>query len=658
MIEKLTIDTIRVLSAESVEKAKSGHPGLPMGAAAFAYTLWTRHMKHNPKNPKWTNRDRFVLSAGHGSMLLYSLLHLSGYDLSIEELKNFRQLGSKTPGHPEYGHTEGVETTTGPLGQGFANAVGMAMAEAHKAAIFNRPGFDVVDNYTYCLAGDGCMMEGVVSEAASLAGTLKLGKLIVLYDANTITIEGSTDLAFKEDVGKRFEAYRWQVLNVDDGNDIKAVDEAIVTAKAEKTRPSLIIIKTSIGFGCPAKQGKASAHGEPLGKDNLVEAKRFLKWEFEPFHVPEEIKEHMAEVAGRNNRYELEWNKLWEAYRAANPDLADEWDRWQRCDLPADLLNSESFWRFEGKSATRNSSGEIINRIAGVIPNLIGGSADLAPSTKTLIKGSCDFSSEDRSGRNLRFGVREHAMAAIANGIALYGGLRVYVSTFFVFTDYMKPAMRLSALMNLPVIYILTHDSIGVGEDGPTHQPIEHLAALRSIPNMVVIRPADSKETAAGWLTALTRKDGPTALILTRQDLPLYEETGKEALKGAYILTGEQWQNPDIILLATGSEVELAYEAGKILKDKNIKARVVSMPSWELFERQEDDYKEYVLPKSVKTRLAIEMGCSMGWHKYTGFDGDIISIDTFGASGPAKTLFGHFGFTVERVVERAMKLLG
>jgi transketolase len=658
MIEKLTIDTIRILSAESVEKAKSGHPGLPMGAAAFAYTLWTKHMNHSPKNPKWENRDRFVLSAGHGSMLLYSLLHLSGYDLSIDDLKNFRQLGSKTPGHPEYGHTEGVETTTGPLGQGFANAVGMAMAEVYKAAIFNRPGFDVVDNYTYCISGDGCMMEGVASEAASLAGTLRLGKLIVLYDSNSITIEGGTDLAFNEDVGKRFEAYGWQVLKVDDGNDVKSVDDAITAAKAEKYRPSLVIITTSIGFGCPAKQGKASAHGEPLGKDNLDATKRTLEWFHEPFHVPAEVKEHMIEVMERNSQSEVEWNKLLEAYRATYPDLANEWDRWQRCDLPVDLLNNESFWKFEGKSATRNSSGEIINRIAGVLPNLIGGSADLAPSTKTLIKGSTDYSASDRRGRNLRFGVREHAMAAIANGIALYGGLRVYTATFFVFTDYMKPAMRLSALMNLPVIYVLTHDSIGVGEDGPTHQPIEHLAALRSIPNMVVIRPADSKETAAGWLTALTRTDGPTALVLTRQDLPLYEETGKEALKGAYILTGEQWQKPDIILLATGSEVELAYEAGKILKDNDIKVRVVSMPSWELFEMQDDGYKEHILPKSVKTRLAIEMGCSMGWHKYTGFEGDIIAIDTFGLSGPAKMLFNHFGFTVDKVVERAMRLLG
>jgi len=658
MKEQLTINTIRILSAESVEKAKSGHPGLPMGAAAFAYSLWTKHMKHNPQNPKWLNRDRFVLSAGHGSMLLYSLLHLSGYNLSLEELKNFRQMGSKTPGHPERGHTEGVETTTGPLGQGFANAVGMAMAQSHIAATFNRPGYEVVDNFTYCLAGDGCMMEGVTSEAASLAGTLKLGKLIVLYDSNSITIEGSTDLAFKEDVGKRFEAYGWHVLKVHDGNNVQSVDEAITKAKDESDKPSLIIIRTSIGFGCPAKQGMASAHGEPLGKENLISAKSFLGWEYEPFQVPAEVYEHMRELMEHNFKSESEWSKLWESYRLEYPELAIEWEKWHKEELPFDMLNSENFWKFEGKSATRNSSGEIINRIAGLLPNLIGGSADLAPSTKTLIKGSGDFSAENRSGRNLRFGVREHAMAAIANGIAIYGGLRVYASTFFVFTDYMKPAMRLSALMNLPVIYILTHDSIGVGEDGPTHQPVEHLAALRSIPNMVVFRPADSKETAAGWLTALTRTDGPTALVLTRQDLPLYEKTGKEALKGAYIISGEEYEKPDVILIASGSEVELAYDGGKVLKDKNIKVRVVSMPSWELFEKQDDDYKEYVLPKSVKKRLAIEMGSSMGWHKYTGFEGDIIAIDTFGASGPAKMLFTHFGFTVDRVVERAMTLLG
>jgi len=657
MTDNLTINTIRILSAESVEKAKSGHPGLPMGAAAFAYTLWTRHMKHTPKNTKWPNRDRFVLSAGHGSMLLYSLLHLSGYDLSIDELENFRQLGSKTPGHPEYGHTDGVETTTGPLGQGFANAVGMAMAQEHIAAIFNRPGFDIVSNHTYCVAGDGCMMEGVTSEAASLAGTLKLGKLIVLYDSNSITIEGSTDLAFKEDVGKRFEAYGWQVLKIENGNDVEEVDEAIAAAKADKNRPTLIIVTTSIGFGCPAKQGKASAHGEPLGKDNLSETKRFLNWEIEPFHVPDEVKEHMKQITERNSKYELEWSKLIDVYRSVYPELAREWDLWLKGDLPFELLNNKDLWKFEGKAATRNSSGDILNRIATFLPNLIGGSADLAPSTKTLIKGSSDFSADNRSGRNLRFGVREHAMAAIANGIALYGGLRVYNATFFVFTDYMKPAMRLSALMKLPVIYILTHDSIGVGEDGPTHQPIEHLAALRSMPNMVVFRPADSKETAAGWLAALTRTDGPTALVLTRQDLPLYEETNCEALKGAYVLSGREWQNPDIILIASGSEVELAYEAAMILKDKDFKVRVVSMPSWELFEMQEDAYKQSVLPTGVKKRLAIEMGCSMGWHKYTGFDGDIIAIDTFGASGPAKTLFNHFGFTVERVVERAMKLL-
>lgn len=658
MIDNLAINTIRILSAEAVEKAKSGHPGLPMGAAPMAYTLWTRHLKHNPKNPHWKNRDRFVLSAGHGSMLLYSLLHLSGYDLSLDELKDFRQLGSKTPGHPEFGHTAGVETTTGPLGQGLANAVGMAIAEEFKAKTFNRPGFDLVDNYTYVIVGDGCLMEGVSSEAASLAGTLKLGKLIVLYDSNSITIEGSTNLAFTEDVSKRFEAYGWQIINVADGNDVDKIDNAIELAKADQTKPSLIVVKTEIGYGCPAKQGKASAHGEPLGESNLVEAKKFLGWEFEePFFVPESVREHMSKITKSNVLLETEWNSLFLSYQEAYTQLALEWDSWHSENFKSDLVDNKDLWKFEGKAATRSSSGDIINRLANIMPNLIGGSADLAPSTKTLIKGSADFSSENRGGRNFRFGVREHAMAAIANGMVLYGGVNVFVATFFVFTDYMKPAMRLSAIMNLPVVYVLTHDSIGVGEDGPTHQPIEHLAALRSIPNMVVFRPADSKETAAGWVSALTRKDGPTALVLTRQDLPLFEETGEGALKGAYVLKDSVKKVPDLILIATGSEVELIYEAKKILDGKNIDARVVSMPSWEIFEAQSEEYKETVLPKTVKTRIALEMGSSFGWQKYTGDGGIIISIDNFGASGPAKQLFKQFGFTVDNVVEKALKLL-
>jgi len=657
-IEQLCINTIRVLSAEAIEKAKSGHPGMPLGAAPMAYTLWARHMKHNPCNPKWVNRDRFVLSAGHASMLIYSLLHLFGYGLTIEDIKSFRQFGSKTPGHPEYGHTPGVETTTGPLGQGFANAVGMALAEAYLAAKFNRPGYNVVDHYTYVIAGDGCMMEGISYEAASLAGTLGLGKLIVLYDSNSISIEGPTDIAFREDVGKRFEAQGWQVLKVEDGNDIEAIDKAIAQAKAETTKPSLIIVKTQIAYGCPAKQGSASAHGEPLGEENIRQMKEYLGWPSEePFYVPPEVREHMNTLIEKGKKAEHEWNALWEAYSKEYPELAREWEIWHSDTLPVDLLEDDEFWKFEKKTATRNASGEVINRLAKVIPNLIGGSADLAPSNKTIMKGRGDFSAEDRTGSNLHFGVREHAMAAIANGMALHGGLRVYVATFFVFSDYMKAAMRLSAMMGLPVIYVLTHDSIGVGADGPTHQPVEHLAALRSMPNMTVFRPADAKETAAGWYVALTNRTGPTALVLTRQDVPLYQETSKEALKGAYILLDSEKDTPDIILIASGSEVQLVYEAHKVLKEKGIDARVVSMPSWELFEKQPEEYKQKVLPDAVKVRLAVEAGSSLGWHRYVGWQGDVIALDRFGASGKADVLFREFGFTVDRVVERALELL-
>lgn len=657
-VEQKTVNTIRVLSAEAVERAKSGHPGMPLGAAPMAYTLWARHMKHNPTNPKWVDRDRFILSAGHASALIYSLLHLFGYDLPMEELKRFRQWGSKTPGHPEYGHTVGVETTTGPLGQGFANGVGMALAEAYLAEKFNRPGHEIVDHYTYVLTGDGCLMEGISAEAASLAGTLELGKLIVLYDSNSITIEGDTNIAFRENVLKRFEAYGWHVQRVEDGNDLDAIDKAIQNAKDELRRPSIIEIRTQIGYGCPTKQGKASAHGEPLGEENLKATKEYLGWTYEEeFYVPAEVREHLETIKNKGVEAEKEWQRKWEAYKEAYPDLAKEWELWHSDELPVDLLNDESYWKFEGKMATRSASGEVINRLAKVIPNLIGGSADLAPSNKTEMKGRGDFSAEDRSGSNLHFGIREHAMAAMANGMVLHGGLKVYVATFFVFTDYMKAAMRMSALMKLPVVYVLTHDSIGVGEDGATHQPIEQLAALRSIPNFTVFRPADSKETAAGWYAALTRKDGPTALVLTRQNLPLYDETGKEALKGAYILADSEKDTPDIILMATGSEVELVYEARKLLKEKGIDARVVSMPSWEIFEEQPEEYKEKVLPSNVRARLAVEAGCSFGWHKYVGFDGDIISIDHFGASAPGEILFKEFGFTVENVVERAMKLL-
>lgn len=656
-IDQQSINAIRILSAEAVQKANSGHPGLPMGSAPMAYTVWAKYMKHNPADPKWVDRDRFVLSGGHGSMLLYSLLHLFGYGLTIDDLMNFRQLGSKTPGHPEYGHTIGVETTTGPLGQGVANAVGMALAESYLAAHFNRPGYEVVDHYTYVLSGDGCMMEGIASEAASLAGTLALGKLILLYDSNKITIEGCTDITFREDVGMRFEAYGWQVITVEDGNDIQAIGKAIEAAKAECSKPAILIIKTLIGYGCPAKQGKASAHGEPLGVENLKATKEFLKWEnHEPFFVPTSIREHMATLQEKSTKAQQDWNQLWAAYCKEYPEMDAEWQKWQRKELPVDLLNDEEFWKFEGKNATRNSSGEVINRLAKILPNLIGGSADLAPSTKTIMKGRGDFSAEDRKGSNIHFGIREHAMSAILNGMYLHGGLWVYGATFFVFTDYMKGGMRLSALMGLPVVYVLTHDSIGVGEDGPTHEPIEQLAALRSIPNFTVFRPADSKETAAGWYAALTRLHSPTGLILSRQNLPLYAESGKQALKGAYILSDSEKATPDIILMASGSEVEYIYEAKKILKEKGVDARVVSMPSWEIFEEQTCEYKQSVLPCEVRTRLAIEAASSFGWHKYTGFDGAVISIDTFGTSAPGDVVYKKLGITTEHVVEKALEL--
>lgn len=659
-IDELTISTIRVLSAEAIEKANSGHPGLPLGAAPMAYTLWAKHMKHNPANSKWYDRDRFVLSAGHGSMLEYSLLHLFGYGLTIEDLKNFRQFGSKTPGHPEYEHTVGVETTTGPLGQGIANAVGMAMAESYLGAKFNNEKFKIVDHCTYAIAGDGCMMEGISSEAVSLAGTLGLGKLILLYDSNSISIEGNTDIAFREDVGKRFESYGWQVLEVEDGNDIETIDKAIETAKKESDKPSLIIVKTVIGYGCPKKQGSSGVHGSPLGEDNISEMKKFLGWNYEEqFFVPEEVKKHMEQIQAELKTDEDKWDELFKEYKKEYPDLAKEWEVWNSEELPVDLLKIEDFWKFEKKSATRASSGEVINRLAKLVPNLIGGSADLAPSNKTDMKDRGDFSKEDRNGANLHFGIREHAMAAIANGMCLHGGLKIFVATFFVFSDYMKGAMRLSALMKLPVTYVLTHDSIAVGEDGPTHEPIEHLAALRSIPNFTVFRPADSKETAAGWYNAITKKDGPTALVLTRQNLPLYEETSQEALKGAYVLKTyeEKSENPDVILMASGSEVELIYEAAKILNDEGIKARVISMPSFELFESQSEEYKESVLPNSVRKRVAVEAASSFGWHKYTGLDGEIVSIDHFGASGPAPVIFKQFGFTVENVVEKTKKIV-
>lgn len=654
-IERMSVNTIRVLAAEGIQKANSGHPGLPLGAAPMAYSLWAKQMKHNPNNTEWMDRDRFVLSAGHGSMLLYSLLHLFGYGLTMDDLKSFRQYGSKTPGHPEYGHTRGVEVTTGPLGQGIATAVGMAMAESYLAAHFNRPEHKIVDHYTYALSGDGCMMEGISSEAASLAGTLELGKLIVLYDSNNISIEGSTDIAFRENVGKRFDAFGWQVLTVEDGTDVEAINRAIVQAKKETKKPTLIEIKTQIGYGVPAKQGKASAHGEPLGAENITAMKEFLGWDAaEEFHVSKEVRNHMDDIIKKGKAEEEAWNKLFASYKETYPELAKEWDIWNSKELPVDLLNDEELWNITGSVATRQASGKAINRLAKIIPNLIGGSADLSPSTKTYMDGKGDYSAEDRTGANLHFGVREHAMAAIVNGMAVHGGLRAFGATFFVFSDYMKGAMRLSSLMNLPVTYVLTHDSIGVGEDGPTHEPIEHLAALRSMPGFTVYRPADGKETAAAWYTALTN-DGPTALVLTRQNLPDLGTDGKDALKGAYILKDSE--NPDVLLMATGSEVQLINEAYTILKEKGINARVVSMPSWEVFEKQSEEYKNSVLPKNITKRVAVEAASSFGWHKYTGLEGKVISIDTFGASGPAEILFEKFGFTVDNVVKTVESIM-
>ena len=655
-IDQLTINTLRVLSAEAVEKANSGHPGLPLGAAPMAYTLWGKVMNHDPKDPKWINRDRFILSAGHGSALLYSLLHLFDYGLTMEDLKNFRQLGSKTPGHPEYGDTIGIEVTTGPLGQGISNAVGMAMAEAHLAAKFNTEGYEIIDHYTYVIAGDGDMMEGVGYEATSLAGTLGLGKLIVLYDSNSITIEGGTDLAFRENVIKRFEAQGWETFEVEDGNDIEDIYEKIQLAKKNLSQPSLIKITTEIGYGSPSKQGKSSAHGAPLGGEDLKGMKEFFNWEEEEFTVPQEVKAHTAKLVSEGQKKHEDWKKKYEEYKQKYPDLAKEFESWLNLELPLEYIESKEFWEFEKDLSTREASGILINRLAEKIPNLIGGSADLAPSNKTLMNNREDFSAENYKGSNIRFGVREHGMAAVLNGLSLHGGLRPYGGTFFVFSDYMKPSMRLSALMKLPVTYILTHDSIGVGEDGPTHQPIEHLAMLRSVPNFVIFRPADARETAAGWYTALTREDGPTGLALTRQTLPLLEGTGKEALKGGYIVKKEK-DNLDMILMGTGSELQLVYEASKILEDKGIGVRVVSMPSWELFEKQSPEYKESVLPSSINKRLAVEAGSALGWHRYVGMNGTIISMESFGASGPANELFEKFGFTVDSVVEKALELV-
>lgn len=654
--DQKTINAIRVLSAEAIQKANSGHPGLPLGAAPAAFTLWQYHLKHNPQNTQWKDRDRFVLSAGHGSMLLYSLLHLYGYGLTIEDLKGFRQWDTLTPGHPEVGHTRGVETTTGPLGQGVSNAVGMAMAEAHLAAVFNREGYPVVDHRTYALVGDGCLMEGISGEACSLAGTWKLGKLTVLYDSNSISIEGSTDIAFTEDVGKRYEAYGWQVITVEDGNDVDSIEQALAAAEAETEKPTLIINKTLIGYGCPAKQGKAAAHGAPLGPENVAALKENLGWPVDQeFYVPAEVYEHTKEAAKRGAAAEEAWNTMFAKYCAQYPELAKLWNDYFEGN-GYNAWEDETLWKKPEKAmATRATSGDILNQLSEKLPNLFGGSADLSPSTLTIMKNRTDFSAANYSGSNLHFGVREHAMAAIINGVALHGGLIPYCATFFVFSDYMKHSIRLASLMKQRVLYVLTHDSIGVGEDGPTHQPVEQLAALRSMPGMTVFRPADYSETAAAYAYALGH-NGPTALVLTRQNLPQLAETGKEAAKGGYILRDSKKETPDLILMASGSEVELIYKAYDELQSQGIDARVVSIPSFELFNAQSAEYKEKVLPLAVKKRVAVEAACSFGWHQYIGLEGKMIAMDTFGQCGPAATVFKAFGYTVEHVVETAKSL--
>ena len=659
-IEEMSVNAIRVLSADAIQKANSGHPGLPLGTAPIAYELFSKHMNYNPQNPEWINRDRFVLSGGHGSMLLYSLFHLFGIgNLSLDEVKNFRQFGSLTPGHPEYGHTVGVEATTGPLGQGMAMAVGMAMAEAHLASVFNKEGYPVVDHYTYVLGGDGCMMEGISSECFSLAGTLGLSKLIVFYDSNNISIEGSTDIAFTEDVVTRFKAFGFQTIEVEDGNELCAIGKAIEEAKADKTRPSLIKVNTLIGYGCPAKQGKASAHGEPLGVDNVAALKENIGWPCKgDFEVPQEVYDHYKELSANMAKAEDKWNELFASYVEKYPEMKELWDNYFDGYDMSDLFNSDEYWAKGDKAeATRNTSGAILNMIKKAMPNLIGGSADLAPSNKTNMKDAGDFSKDNYAGSNLHFGVREQAMAAIGNGLMLHGGLKAFVATFFVFSDYVKPMARLTALMQLPLTYVFTHDSIGVGEDGPTHEPIEQLAAFRSLPGFTVFRPCDRTETAAAWMYAVENECGPTGLVLTRQNLPQMEGSSKDALKGGYVIADSQKEVPDAIIIASGSEVSLAVNAKEELKKDGIDVRVVSMPSMELFDKQSAEYKESVLPNAVRKRVAVEALSDFGWYKYVGLDGRVIAMEGFGASGPAATLFEHFGFTVDNVVKTVKSVM-
>ena len=662
-LDQLCINTIRTLAMDAVQQANSGHPGAPMGLASIGYVLWTRFLRHNPGNPRWFDRDRFILSNGHASMLQYALLHLTGYDLSLADLKDFRQWGSKTPGHPEYGHTPGVETTTGPLGQGFMNGVGMAMAEAHLAAVFNREGHEIIDHHTYLICGDGDLMEGASHEAASLAGHLGLGKLICLFDDNRITIEGSTALSCSDDAAGRFQAYGWHVQDLGDkADDIEALRGALHAAREEKGRPSLIIVRSHIGFGSPHRQDTSSAHGEPLGAEEIRLTKRIYGWpEDETFLVPDSVSEHMGRAKEKGKELEDEWNQRFQAYRQDHPELAERFLSALSGTLPTGWHGDIPEFPAEKAVATRAASGTVLNALAAKIPWLAGGSADLSPSTKTLIAGSGYFSRGDRTGRNFPWGIREHAMCACASGMALHGGIRPYTATFFVFTDYARPAIRLAALMGLPVIYVMTHDSIGVGEDGPTHQPVEHLASLRAMPNLCIIRPADANETAFAWRAALERTTGPTLLVLTRQNLPVFDRgmaaPAAGTLKGGYILSPEKGPQPEVILIATGSEVQLAMAAQNALAAGNIAARVVSMPSWELFREQPREYRDHVLPPSVTARLAIEAGASLGWREWVGDRGAVIALDRFGASAPPGELFKRFGFTVENVVTTARELV-
>lgn len=665
-IQQLSIDTIRTLAIDAIEKAKSGHPGMPMGAAPMGYQLFARDMAHNPSNPEWVNRDRFVLSAGHGSMLLYSLLHLSGYALPLEELQNFRQWGSLTPGHPEFGHTAGVDATTGPLGQGVAMAVGMAMAEAHLAAVYNKESYDIINHFTYSICGDGDLMEGISHEAASLAGHLQLGKLVVLYDSNDISLDGELSLSYSETVQKRFEGYGWQVLRVEDGNDLAALEKAIADAQSETSKPTLIEVKTVIGYGSPNKGGKgghAGPHGSPLGADETKLTKQFYDWSEEhQFHVPDEVRAHFAEAKSKGEAANAAWDELFASYKQAFPELAKQFELATAGDLPEGWDADLPVYTTEDKPlSTRVASGNALNGLAKNVPYLAGGSADLESSTMTHLKGLAQFKSGSYDGRNIYFGVREFGMAAAMNGISLHTGMKVFGGTFFVFTDYLRPAIRLAALMNQPVVYVLTHDSIAVGEDGPTHEPIEQLASIRIIPGLTVIRPADGNETSAAWAYALENKSNPVALVLTRQNLPILEGAVNGARdnirKGAYVVSDAADGKPQAQILATGSEVQLAVAAQKALAEEGIQVRVVSMPSWDLFEKQPKAYKDSVLLPDVKARLAIEMAHPFGWERYVGDGGDILAIDRFGASAPGDRVIKEYGFTVDNVVAKVKALL-